>query len=75
MFFDIYYQIRTVSKDPEEQAKADLKRRAEDEARQLDDLRRAVGFRRVVDEIFGAGKPVICHNGLLVRRCVLSVVL
>lgn len=54
-------------KDPEEQAKADAKLRAEGEARQLNDLQRAVGFRRVVEEIIKAGKPVICHNGLLVR--------
>ena len=54
-------------KDPQEQAKAEAKLRAEDEARQMNDLRRAVGFRRVVDEIFKAGIPVVCHNGLLVR--------
>lgn len=61
-------QIRTVCKDPEEQAKAEAKLRAEDEAKQLRSLSRAVGFRRVMDEIFKAGKPVVCHNGLLVRR-------
>eukprot|EP00903_Cladosiphon_okamuranus_P008694 g8330.t1 len=58
-------EIRTVCKDPEQQAKAEAKLRAEDETRQLNDLRKAVGFRRVVEEIFTAGKPVICHNGLL----------
>lgn len=61
-------QIRTVCADPEQQAKAEAKLREEDESRQLRDLSKAVGFRRVVDEIFKAGKPVICHNGLLVRR-------
>eukprot|EP00752_Nemacystus_decipiens_P005135 g4659.t1 len=58
-------EIRTVCKDPEQQAKTEAKLRAEDEARQLNDLRRAVGFRRVVEEVFKAGKPVVCHNGLL----------
>ncbi|CAM9247388.1 unnamed protein product [Pylaiella littoralis] len=58
-------EIRTVCKDPEEQAKAEAKLRAEDEAKQLRSLSRAVGFRRVMDEIFKAGKPVVCHNGLL----------
>lgn len=62
-----WYQIRTVCKDPAQQALAEAKLRADCQARQLEDLRRAVGFRRVVDEVFNAGKPVITHNGLLVR--------
>lgn len=60
--------MRTVCKDPEKQAKSEAKLRAEDEKRQLRDLSKAAGFRRVMDEIFKAGKPVICHNGLLVRH-------
>ena len=32
----------------------------------MEDLRKAVGFRRVIDEISESGKPVITHNGLLV---------
>ncbi|CAB1119948.1 unnamed protein product [Ectocarpus sp. CCAP 1310/34] len=59
-------EIRTVCRDdPEKHAEEEAKLRAEEQARQLGDLRRAVGFRRVVDEISKAGKPVICHNGLL----------
>ncbi|CBJ26041.1 conserved unknown protein [Ectocarpus siliculosus] len=59
-------EIRTVCKDdPEKHAEEEAKLRADEQARQLGDLRRAVGFRRVVDEISKAGKPVICHNGLL----------
>ncbi|CAN0287360.1 unnamed protein product [Ectocarpus sp. 12 AP-2014] len=59
-------EIRTVRKDdPEKHAEEEAKLRADEQARQLGDLRRAVGFRLVVDEISKAGKPVICHNGLL----------
>ncbi|CAN0380648.1 unnamed protein product, partial [Ectocarpus fasciculatus] len=59
-------EIRTVCKDdPEKREKEEAKLRADEQAKQLLDLRRAVGFRRVVDEISKAGKPVICHNGLL----------
>lgn len=53
----------------------DLKQRAleEEEARETaaarlqGDLKMAVGFRRVIDELSKAGKPVLTHNGMLVR--------
>ncbi|CAM9998701.1 unnamed protein product, partial [Hapterophycus canaliculatus] len=58
-------EIRTLCEDPERRAKLEAKLRADERERLLGDLRRAVGFRRVLDVLFDAGKPVICHNGLL----------
>ncbi|CAN0163702.1 unnamed protein product, partial [Scytosiphon promiscuus] len=58
-------EIRTLCDDPEGRAKMEAKLRADERERQLGELRRAVGFRRVLDVLFEAGKPVICHNGLL----------
>lgn len=53
--------------DPKQRAIEEAKARDAVEEKQKQATRMAVGFRRVIDEISEAGKPVIAHNGLLVR--------
>ncbi|CAM9712866.1 unnamed protein product, partial [Discosporangium mesarthrocarpum] len=58
-------QVKTIPGNPEELRQHQVELRREREQREAEALRRAVGFRRVVDTLSRSSKPVIVYNGLL----------
>lgn len=59
-------QVRTLPPDPKQRETEEARARAEAHAKVEKEVQGAIGFRRVIDELHKAGKPLITHNGLLV---------
>lgn len=56
-----------MSPDKEQRELEEMQMRDAAAAKEQEDIKGAAGFRRVIDVLSKAGKPVIAHNGLLVR--------